>query len=135
MRESSIGTSSRATPHSPYTPGRGPRPAQWGGSVLDGVDDDGCTFDDYLTRAWSENTHDWFRYQWLTDSSLKPVSDAVWRQFRPNDFGGDLPPAVPCEETWDRELEHAWPVIQQVAERRLSGPVTGHTIRALLDAD
>ena len=61
----------------------------------------------------------------------RAVVEAVF----PNESGGDIPQSgvVARDETWDRELEHAWPVIQQVAERLLSGPVAGHTIRALLD--
>ena len=108
--------------------------AQWPNPTLDGCDEDGCTFDDYVTRVFSTNTSDsdFFQYQLEMDGPLQPVLDAVWRQIRPNESGGDLSPRgiVARQETWDSELEHAWPVIQRVAERLLSGAVTGHIIRA-----
>jgi len=94
---------------------------QWDQPTLDGEDDEGLTFDDYLTGAWMRNgPGDFADYQRgrAADAELfGPHADLVDRR----------------EETWSFELERQWPVIRAVADRLISaGRVTGEELADLI---
>jgi hypothetical protein len=96
--------------------------AQWPMPTIDGRDDDELTFDDYLSGAWLRNASgdgvDYRRAQ-NADNALFGAQFADLSRVR--------------EEAWHSELESRWPVIRELAEMLLSGPVDAETAANLVD--
>jgi hypothetical protein len=96
--------------------------AQWPHPALDGEDDDGCIFGDYVTSAFFLNTDgdgaDYLRHR-ADDAAL---------------LGDHAHLLESREDVWSYELEREWPVIQQIATRLLAGePVDDDEVRARRD--
>jgi hypothetical protein len=95
--------------------------AEWTAPTLDGLDDaddEGLLFDDYVTTALVDSRdHDLALYtEALADDPDDPDEDRERAQ------------------TWTRELESVWPVMQQVAALLVDGQtVTAETVADLLD--
>jgi hypothetical protein len=83
--------------------------AQWPHPTLDGEDDDGCIFGDYVTGAFLLNADGDgadYRRHCADDGAL---------------LGGHAHLLGSREDVWSYELERQWPVIQQIAMRLLAG--------------
>lgn len=95
---------------------------QWpAGVALDGEDDDGMTFDDYVDGALLTQPDD--------RQELQPHDDHV-AQLRA--LGVDVEPYA----VWLIELEAAWPAVQSIAARLLDGDVLTDTdVRAHVEAN
>jgi hypothetical protein len=79
--------------------------AQWPLADLDGLDDDGCTFDDHVTAAFLANIDgDFEAYE--TCLASDPTFLASFQSSR--------------EECWNNELERVWPVVREVARLLLA---------------
>ncbi|MCV7176136.1 hypothetical protein [Mycolicibacterium sphagni] len=94
---------------------------QWpDGLDLESEDDDGLTFDDYVMGAWLRNPDDWADYEAACAADVTAFGyPADLLHFR--------------ETAWCRELEGGpWPVIQQIAELLMRGPVAADEIRATM---
>ncbi len=110
----------------------------WGDLALDGLDDDGCTFDDALAAclAFGGGADD----ATIIVAGLSVEGVAAEIGINAED------PGIPAwlrdwihetlsarEAIWRRELEQEWPVIEVVAARLLAGDeVTGDQIAAAL---
>ncbi len=95
--------------------------AEWT-KPLDGEDDDGSTFDDYLARAFGRNAGgDLREYLRCSLADAAVYGDVnTWLTFA-------------SERRWGSELEAKWPVIRQVAELLTSGAdLTAEMVLALL---
>jgi len=79
--------------------------ARWPLTQLDGEDDDGCLFDDYVVGAFLANI-DGDAEQYKTLLAGEPAQLTQFHGRR--------------EEGWNRELEREWPVIQDVARLLLA---------------
>ncbi len=98
--------------------------AQWTDPTFDGCDGDGCLFEDLVTAAFLRNYDgDATEYKQALDYDPAEIArragvfDELARR-----SGQEIPDR---EEMWSRQLECAWPVIQQLAVRLLAGPVSG----------
>ena len=98
--------------------------AQWTDPTFDGCDGDGCLFEDLVTAAFLRNYDgDATEYKQALDRDPAEIArragvfDELARR-----SGEEIPDR---EEMWSRQLECAWPVIQQLAVRLLAGPVSG----------
>jgi hypothetical protein len=97
--------------------------AQWPHPTLDGEDDDGCIFGDYVASAFLLNAEGD-----AADYRRHCADDAAQLGDHAHLLGSR-------EDVWRYELGREWPVIQQVATRLLAGqPVTDHIIRAAMEA-
>ncbi|MEB3023924.1 M50 family metallopeptidase [[Mycobacterium] crassicus] len=77
--------------------------AQWPISDLNDEDDDGCTFPDYVTGAFLTNI----------DGDAEAYQSALKAEL----LGPPDPELLTAREgIWGRELQRAWPVVQQVAQ-------------------
>ena len=103
---------------------------QWPLTSVDGEDDAGATFDDYLCGAWLVNADgDSDAYEGMRVEDLK---DRMLLAEHLDITPGELRERQ--ERGWGDELEHAWPVIQQVAKLLLAGDtVTDAVVRDLVD--
>jgi hypothetical protein len=92
--------------------------AQWPLPTLDGEDDMGCAFGDYLTTAWWANV----------DGDGDTYEDNLAAEVAM--YGGQWPAIMDPrkrEEGWAIELEDSWPVIQAIADLLLRGECVDHT--------
>ncbi len=93
---------------------------QWPDNLgLDAHDEEGLTFDDYVASAWLRNPDD------LADYKASCAADVTA-------FGYPAHLVELREESWARELEDRWPVIRQIAELLLCGPVGADEIQAAI---
>jgi hypothetical protein len=103
--------------------------ARWPLSSLEGEDDDGCTFDDYLAAAWllaKDGDHD--DYEDMRDGDVHGIAFAEHLGITPGEVRWRQ------ERGWGDELERAWGVIQQVADLLLAGTtVTDAVVRELVE--
>lgn len=121
--------------------------ADWGKPTLNGWDDSGCEFDDYVLGALMDNPDD--TEMMYCDEVQKACDAAVDEMYRQNPDalrhsreaaehirqGGTI--RTFRERFWSRvELERAWPVIREVAQMLLDGAiVTPETVNDLLYRD
>jgi Peptidase M50B-like len=96
--------------------------AQWEPPALDDEDDDGYTFEDYVTAAFLRNAagdgEDYRRAQEADAAMYGP-------EFAHLAYGR--------EEHWSRELEQSWSAIRQLAAMLMDGPVSAEAATQLLD--
>jgi hypothetical protein len=94
--------------------------AHWLMPDLDGEDDEGCIFADYLVGAWMYNNDgDGAAYRAAEDAEIAMLGE----------FGDQFAQLEGArEQVWWRELEDRWPVIQQVAGLLMAGTVTASMI-------
>ena len=124
--------------------------AEWPLHSLDGEDDDGRAFSDYLADAWlaaedgDQDIYDELRGEWS-----KPYLDEIGTRYE-GIFEHDIDHIIQFaashgivlpgelsdrqEHGWARQLESAWGVIQHVAKLLLAGAtVTDAVVRELVD--
>jgi hypothetical protein len=87
--------------------------AQWALATLEDEDDDGCTFEDYVTAAFLRNADG-------DGEQYRRAQEADAALYGP-EFGHL---AYGREEHWSRELEESWPAVQQLAAMLMDGPVS-----------
>lgn len=83
---------------------------QWPARPLDGVDDDGRTFGQYVEDALLSNASDLRVYE--------PDTDIAFEHLCADMFDDGPPPPVPGprDPSWNDELETCWPTIQWAAD-------------------
>ena len=97
----------------------------WGDRPQDGVDDEGCEFQDYVAGAFLNQPED-------------AEALAVW--WRTAEMA-EMERAMPgvnarTEECWQHELEQVWPAVAQVAHLLLDGhKVDDATVRELVESE
>lgn len=101
--------------------------AQWVRPTLDDEDDDGCTFEDYVSVAFLSNADgDGEDYRRAQEAEAAQLGE-FGQQFL--DLTGVR------QEMWSGELEQSWPLIQQVAAIAMlvDGPVAAEAAATLVD--
>ena len=93
---------------------------RWGDRSLDGEDDEGLTFEDYIIGVLLEQPSD--------RSALQAARAQARADGEPP--GRDRP----AEQVWQIELERVWPAIAAVAGVLLAGgPLTHEVVNSLVD--
>ncbi len=89
----------------------------WGTLSYDATDDEGCQWCDYLTGVLLSQDHD----SAVVVEHFKELAQMMGPLSR-----RELEFAT--EETWHREMDRVWPVVQTVAERLLAGAWVNHDL-------
>ncbi|MEO4038410.1 hypothetical protein V3N95_03825 [Micrococcaceae bacterium Sec6.3] len=111
----------------PWAEGR----AEWGTCPLDDEDEDGLTLDDYITGAFLaggvDDFQDMRRFDTLPDEAPPgwPEHEQPWAEVRAR-----------REQSWNMQLERAWPVIQAVAAHLIAhGTITPGELESITEQD
>lgn len=96
----------------------------WGDLPYDATDDEGCELCDHLTGVFLNQRDDDSAVVVEYFKELAQMMGRLW--CRELEFA--------TEETWHREMDRVWPVVQKVADRLLAGAgVTHELVDELLD--